>query len=281
MILEPRRRNGFYCYKERQVPSVSTILRSAGSPGGLIDWACKQGGLGVIWGLSKIKDIGALQEKLGSPSCIEWAIEQAKMGLESEGDRVKGFGTEVHAGMEATLKKINLDMSEWSDDMKIALETFLKFYDDIGFDPSSVECTIYSNKYGFAGRADLVMEINEEQVVKLKPYLTRNSDTVKPGRVMTDLKTGKMYPKSQIVQLAAYRQAYNETYGHLCTGGLIINIERNKPSEIKCHYVDGLELDQVFEEAFIPALNVWKYFDAPAWFHKQEKNNNQTLKEAV
>src|SRR3989304_5076550 len=90
---ETTRRNGYYQYKDLQFPSVSTIMKSAGNPGGLINWAATQGGMGVIWGLGKIKDIQKLDERLNSPACIEWAKEQAQNGLSSESSRVQEFGT--------------------------------------------------------------------------------------------------------------------------------------------------------------------------------------------
>lgn len=268
---EVKRRNGFYPYKGFQLPSVSIILKSAGSSEGLIYWGCKQGGLGVIWGLSKLKDLDSLKEKLGSPACIEWAVEQAKQGLAAEGNRVKDFGSRVHSGIEARLKIQELDQSEWTEEEKTALKTFENFYQEVGFDPFSVETAIYSVEHRYAGTLDLVASFSPSQADLVRPYLTRSSSDIEEGLLICDFKTGAMYPKSQSVQLAAYARAYLETYGRKCTGGLIINIHREEPEKIKCHYFSKEELDEAFNEGFLSGLQVWKFFDAPKWFHNQFK----------
>lgn len=270
-VKEMKRRNGYYFYKDRQLPSVSTILKSAGNSEGLVHWACKQGGLGVIWGLSKIKDAQSLSERLGSPSCIEWAVENAKMGLEAEGNRVKDFGSRVHKGIECHLKREDLDISEWTEEEKTALESFQKFYAHVGFDPIAVETPIYSEECGYAGRLDLVAEVNKEQVEKLRTYLTKSSPDIIPGLLICDFKTGKMYPRTQGVQLAAYSTAYAETFNRKCNGGLIINIERDAPDKVRCHYFRDIDLIDSFFFGFKPAYDVWMYWDAPRWFQQQEE----------
>lgn len=275
-MTEPKRRNGYYFYKGRQLPSVSTVMKSAGNSEGLIQWACKQGGLGVIWGLSKINNAEALKERLGSSECLEWAIQQARNGLASEGNRVKDFGSRVHAGIESRLKRLDMILEGWGEEEKTALDTFEKFYAEVGFDPIAIEATIFSDIYSYAGRLDLVAEVTQEQAELIRPSLTRGSDDIEPGLLITDFKTGSLYPAKHAVQLAAYRQGYEETYQRKCAGGLVINIERENPGEIKCHYFSSAELDRAFEQGFIPAYRTWMYFDAPKWFLKQE---NETITE--
>lgn len=266
------RKNGYYFYKDRWLPSVSTILKSAGSSEGLIKWGAKQGGLGVIWGLSKIKDAQALSEKLGSPSCIEWAAESALAGLEAEGNRVKDFGSRVHHGIECRLKHTDIDLFDWNDEEKTALESFDNFYANVGFYPISIETTVYSGEYGFAGRLDLVAEINESQAEKLRPYLMKSSPDIQSGLLISDFKTGSLYVQSQSVQLAAYAEAYKETYDRQCTGGLLINIERENPERVRCYYIPKCDLKDAFSFGFLPAYHTWMWFDAPKWWKHQEED---------
>lgn len=270
-MAEIKRKNGYYYHKDKWLPSVSTIMKSGGDPAGLIRWACKQGGFGVIWGLSKIKDHASLTDRLASPSCIEWAAEQAIAGLESEGDRVKGFGTNVHAGIEARLTRTDIDVSNWTVDEKKALETFCRFYEDIGFDPYLIEDTVYSEEVGFAGRLDLVADLSPEQCEKLSTYLTKTSAKPSPGLYMSDFKTGSLYVRSQQVQLSAYSVALKETRGRDCVGGMLINIPREEPEKCKVHIVTKEDMDFAFTEGFLPTLKCWKYYDAPKWYHQQYK----------
>ena len=266
---ETTRRNGYYQYKDRQFPSVSTILKSAGNPGGLINWAAQQGGMGVIWGLAGIKNSQELEERLKSPAAIEWAKEQAMIGMCAERDRTASFGKLVHFGIEAELKHDVVDFSGWNDDMKKALDTFIKWETDTNVDVVAVEAEVFSPIHEFAGRLDAVLKIDEEVIAKLKPYLTKGSAVPVPGFVISDFKTGSMYPKSQSVQLAAYRQAYLETYSRECNGGMIINIKRDAPEKISCHYFSEVELAEAFEKGFLPAYQVWNFLDSPLWWNKQ------------
>lgn len=275
-MTEPKRRNGYYFYKGRQLPSVSTVMKSAGNSEGLIYWANKLGGLAVIWALAKLQNAEALKERLGSSNCLEWAIQQARNGLESEGNRVKDFGSRVHGGIEARLKRLDMTLEGWGEEEKTALETFEGFYSEVGFDPISIEAPIFSELYGYAGRLDLVAEVAAEQAELIRPGLTRGSDDIEPGLLICDFKTGSLYPRTHAVQLAAYSQGYEETYGRKCTGGLVINIARENPTEVKCHYFSGQELGRAFDQGFIPAYRTWLYFDAPKWFLKQE---NETVTE--
>jgi hypothetical protein len=275
-MAEIKRRNGYYLVRERQLPSVSTILKSAGSSEGLVQWGAKQGGLGVIWGLARINNIEELKERLGSPSCVEWASGAALANLSNEGDRVKGFGSNVHAGIEAHLKQITFE-AELTEEEKTAIATFENFYAEIGFDPLSIETEVYNLEYGYAGRLDLAAEITEEQAQKLQTYLTKSSEPVQPGLIICDFKTGSMYPRSQVVQLAAYAFAYSKTYHRPCDGGLIINIKRDEPDKIKCHYFTRRELIDAYLDCFLPALKVWRFLDAPRWYRKAEEEREEEL----
>jgi len=266
-------RNGYYIHKNRYLPRVSSILNSAGSSDGLIYWGARQGGYGVIWGLSKINDYKKLKEKLSSTSCIEWASEQAVKALAVERDRVTSFGSNVHKVIECKLKQIDYSIESFTQDEKIALKSFDDFYAEINFDPISIEASVYSFKHSFAGTLDLVAEVNADQAAALSSYLKRSSDPVEPGLLICDFKTGSFYERSMGVQLAAYAQAYEETYKRKCTGGLVINIQRKNPEEVKCFFYSREYLDKAFSDGFVPAVQIWRYFDSPKWYQKHLKEN--------
>ena len=273
-VTETKRRNGYYQWREWQLPAVSTPLKSAGNNEGLMTWAAQSGGLGVIWGLSGIKSVGALAEKLKSSACIEWAKEQAVEGLEAERERPANFGTNLHSGIESFLKGFDFDISGWTPEMIIGLETFKAFYKEVGFDPVLVESQIFYTKelekgFGFSGRLDLVAGLDVAQVEKLKPYLMKSSETPEAGLMISDFKTGKLYIPKQEAQLSAYMMGYEETYDRKVTGGLLINIPRETPDKIKCYYSTRKTLDHAFEAGIRTAYATWLYFDAPKWFKKQ------------
>ena len=205
-MTEPVRRNGYYNYDGFNFPSVSTITKFVGENEGLIRWACELGGQGVLWALKNATN-AQFEEIIASPTVMNWSKEKAIEGLQREQERVTGFGKVVHHGIECRLKNVDLNLGDWTDAEKIALETFEKFYAEVGFDPILVEAAIYSPKYRYAGRLDLLANISQEQAEKIKPYLIRTSELIVAGKVLADFKTGSFYHKPHGIQIAAYAQA--------------------------------------------------------------------------
>lgn len=258
-MTEIKRRNGYYMLPNgRQEPSVSTILSCAGNPNGLIQWAAKQGAIGA-----------AMEATRKGSITIEEACEYGVAALKTESSRVQDFGTRVHLGIECHLKQMDLDVSAWSPAEIEAVKTFVSFYNDIGFDPHVIEASLYSVTHGYGGRCDLIADLSHEQVKRLEPYLTRSSDAPCPGRNVADFKTGTLYPTKVAAQLAAYKIAYEETSDTSIQGGLIIGIHRDQPSKIVVHAFSQDTLNDAFVNGFIPAQQVWKYWEAPKWWSKQ------------
>ena len=129
------RRNGYYMIGERQVPSVSKILKSAGDSSGLMNWAAMQGGMGVY-------------SSFHTQMSLDEIKESSLRGLRKESNRVADFGSNVHYGIECHLKKQDCDMSKWSNDEKKSVMTFIEFYEDIGFEADLIEATVLSGEYG-------------------------------------------------------------------------------------------------------------------------------------
>lgn len=260
-MTEVKRRNGYYMMPTgRQDPSVSTILKSAGSADGLIQWAAKQGAIGA-----------AMEATRKGSITIEEAAEYGVAALRKESGRVADFGVNVHTGIECHLKRQDLDVSSWSPAEKTALESFKAFYEDIGFDPVVIEATLFSTEWNYAGRCDLIATLTQDQCNRLKPYLTNGSDEPKAGLNIADFKTGNIYPIKCAVQLAAYGEAYKEMTGKEIVGGFIVGIYREKPTQVKVHAFNDLSLSDAFANGFLSAWNVWKFFESPKWWRGQER----------
>lgn len=263
----PKRRNGYYLYEnKRYLPSVSTIMGSVGSSGGLINWSAKEGGKGVIHGLLQCAGADGLADRLSTPACLKWAEEAAIRGLQAEQTRVQGFGSRVHLAIENYLNGSALDLVNFDEAERVAYETFVKFYEDVGFAPTSVEGIVYNEDIGYAGQVDLVATFTKHQVGKLRTYLTDYSADIQPGVIVVDFKTGTLYPKKHGVQLAAYRDAYTKTTTNRCDAGLVIGIHRDRPDKIECIYYSGTYLDEIAEKVVPQARAIWEYYDAPKWF---------------
>lgn len=268
--LTSKKKNGYYLQGDLYFGSVTKILSAVGGKEGLLRWACARGGYGVIWALADIKMQDA-HEKLGSPACLEWAKEQALASLSAEQRRTSDFGKNVHDGIEAILTKAGLDfISSFSAEEKLAVKTFDDFYKDLSKKVLKVEEEIFSKIFKFAGRTDLICEFSEEDLVKIRPFLNRGAEVMKPGIYVCDFKTGKVYKKEQGMQLSAYAQAYKEETGKECIGALIINIERENPSQLSCVSFSKETLDESFVH-FQHAIKIWEYLEAPQWYLKQFK----------
>lgn len=262
------RKNGYYISEKtnKYYPSVSTILSKSGGAGGLVEWAAKQGGLGVIWALRRIQNYSELQTRLESTSCINWALESAIQGLQAEQKRVMGYGTDAHAGFEAIIN--GKDYVSDINEVNLALNTFKQFWLNSGIKPLFIEEHVVSELNQYAGRLDLCVEISEQVANSLNAYTSRNSEGVQAGNVICDFKTGSIYFEKQLTQLAAYAYALEEKTGVKCNGAMLINIERDNPEKIKLYYKQREELEKAFE-CFIHMKKVWEYTEAPKWYNKQ------------
>lgn len=262
------RKNGYYLSEStnRFYPSVSTIMSKSGGAGGLVDWAAKQGGIGVIWALRRIQDYQQLKERLENSSVINFAQEAAIQGLQAEQKRVQGFGTDAHAGFEAVLHNKQYESQDAA--VNTAVKTFADFYSKQYFMPLYIEKHVISEQHRFAGRLDLCVTTNDDKLSELNTYTSKNSHEIISGNIICDFKTGAIYLEKQLVQLAAYAHAIKENTGVECNGAMLINIERDNPEKIKLFYKSKTELDKAFE-TFLHMKAVWEYTEAPKWYNKQ------------
>ena len=105
------------------------------------------------------------------------------------------IGTQVHALIEFTLRMELLEKVGPSPALEtkaqFAYASWQKWRQSVSFRPVMVEFTVVSKKYGYAGTADLLAEVDG--------VLT-----------LVDWKTGKSVYKEAHLQNAAYRQAVRE-----------------------------------------------------------------------
>lgn len=100
------------------------------------------------------------------------------------------LGTAVHKAIELHVCG-KLDYSTVVDQVAPYFEGYLKFERESGFLMTDSELRVYSDTYGYAGTCDLAGQLN--------------------GRhVLIDAKTTSVLSPAVALQLAAYREAYNE-----------------------------------------------------------------------
>jgi hypothetical protein len=202
---------------------------------------------------------------------MQLAKEHAECALNAESSRTADFGTRVHDGIECYLKGWSINQQDWGAGEITALDSFKELCAKVGFVSKDVEKTVISRKHIFAGRLDWVTEL-PKNADAIKSYLKRNSDIppMNGGLIICDFKTGAMNVPTQTAQIGAYAQAYKEETGIELVGGMIINIPRETPDKIKCHYVGIAELKRAFNLGFKTAYRTWFWFQAPKWFKQQK-----------
>lgn len=287
MTTQTQRRNGYYWHAptQRHLVSVTTLLQSVGNKEGLLKWGAKQGGLGVLAGLARVSDLQALQQKLTSPAAYEWAKAQGIDGLRATSNIATRFGTKCHKAVEQYFGQEPIDEGGWGDDydsLKMATRTIREFHTSVGYNIVGIEQVVYNPEGGYAGRMDYTVEFRRECGNALLPFCVEAPETPIEGIYIADLKTGTLHPKTHAFQLAAYVKAADQTTGTTrskINGGLVFSVEKADPSKIRVVHFSRQYLNQVYEEAVVPAAKIWRFFDAPKWFKQQEEQH--LLKEAA
>ena len=190
----------FYDIDGATYPSVTTILQIIGKPQ-LIPWAARVEREMVIAEAGKLYERFLDEDpKLSPGSSASFCLRlQEALGKEKahtkELAKAGEIGTQVHALIEFTLRMELLEKVGPSPALEtkaqFAYASWQKWRQSVRFKPVMVEFTVVSKKYGYAGTADLLAEVDG--------VLT-----------LVDWKTGKSVYKEAHLQNAAYRQAVRE-----------------------------------------------------------------------
>ena len=137
-------------------------------------------------------------------------------------ERAGNAGTALHKGTELLLTGETLDWSALAPQLVAPLENFAAFLEDFPMKPLMIETPMYSQKWGYAGTVDWIVEMFGK-------------------RWLIDLKTG-IVSKMAGVQTSAYEKLFRENTGwtgqlkravlHLPKdGGKVKLIEQGNPDD--------------------------------------------------
>lgn len=144
----------------------------------------------VIWYPSVTKVIKATSPT--PPGLMAW---YAKHGFEEANklrDDAAERGTQMHILFERYMSGQHVDMSSLSEFHAKALMSFDQWVKDYEVQPIAVEVLLHSDLHGYAGTADLVCKIKNDEYV------------------LVDFKSGSSVYDDYAVQLAMYQTAWNE-----------------------------------------------------------------------
>ena len=145
-------------------------------------------------------------------------------------DRAGRFGTDFHQMVESFLKKNDVKYNFIIGDevYKTSLwerfNIWLDFYKEIKPVPKETEFVVYSDKYEYAGTADL---ITENQIF--------------------DWKTGSHIGNSEKLQQVAYMRAYEEMTGIRLEKANLVHIPLQKPNKKGYRITEVPNSDELFE----------------------------------
>lgn len=140
-----------------------------------------------LWSVTTILDVAhkpalqAWRDTVGAEEADRYMVERSTVG------------TAVHAWIEAVLT-IEVPPMFCPGDTVQLFEAFCRWLDKTQPETVATELFVYSTRHGYAGSADYICEIDGELWI-------------------IDFKTSKSLHDSMGLQLAAYRQAYEEMTG--------------------------------------------------------------------
>lgn len=246
----PRR---LYTVNGKWVPSVTTVLGVLDKPA-LVWWAMKVGVEGVL--------LLRAMEKL--PQGYDPDIEEVVAMMKEAGlttnqikDRAGDRGNDAHEALEVfATRGVIPDPSDYSEAHRGYVEGLRAFLVDAEPTVLQSEVMVGSAEYGYAGRYDLLAQLDEREVVtRLYPKRKPKRETLEAGVYLLDLKTTKGVYSTHHLQLAAYEGANRECgYGDSDVRGVI----RVSPT-------GGYELirsDKPYYDAFLAVNECWKAMEA-------------------
>jgi uncharacterized protein YlaN (UPF0358 family) len=207
--------------KKRRLAGPTTELAIINKPA-LIPWA-----VGKAINLVR-KNIDLLKE---DPETI---LRMAKEEPDKERDTAGDIGRAIHAWAEGYIKG---ELPEMPEDPKVVrgVMAFVDWINSTGAKLLEAERVIYSRKYDFAGRLDLILEIDGR-------------------RYLGDIKTGSGVYAEALAQTAGYQCAYEEETGTQLDGRVIIWLAKDSEEEFRAKLAEKGKTGvwQAFKTIFLP-----------------------------
>lgn len=199
-----------YAREDLMLPGCTGVLQIIGKPG-LVPWATGEA-------LKMAQD--ALLRRLNGQDEAqvlinrEWVanvILEAKKKPEAIKNEAASLGTQAHAVFDAIV--LNKPIPSFDPRIKETIERFKLWLKESNLKMVAGDTCVASLKYGFGGALDAIGELNTENG---KEY------------VLIDYKTSNNTYDSYALQVAAYSQAFEETYNIKCSKAVIVRIGKEK-----------------------------------------------------
>jgi hypothetical protein len=165
-----------------------------------------------------------------------------------ESEKGKLIGTQIHEGIECLINTGEIKVKTgYAEEVTNALKAFMLFrkaHPEIKLNNSEIK--MVSETYHYNGTLDCVAEENGKLII-------------------LDWKTGQCKKKDKPdiydeykYQVSAYVKAYNETHKADINKAIILSLAKDKVAYNE-YIMEEQEINDCFNEAFIPALKIWNY----------------------
>lgn len=166
----PTPRQGYFLHDGTKVPGTTTIIGKFKESGGLIQWAYKMGR----------EHEGLARQGKDAPRHLYDVV-----------DKAADIGTQAHELVELHIAEREIDFSTYDQKAKDAFDAYLSWEGQSKLHIVEQEIMLVSEEYRFGGTPDAIGEIGGELC-------------------LVDWKTSNSVYLDHLIQLAAYRQLWNE-----------------------------------------------------------------------
>lgn len=185
-------------------------------------------------------------EATGRDVDIDLLLLKAKKQPDITRDAAGARGTYIHNVLERWIKGDDIKPMLANDpDMTKLIKNAGAWFVDNEISDEQTELTLYSDKYGYAGTADLVCKMKNKV------------EGQEPVTALIDFKSGKSIYDTAALQMAAYAMAYEETTGTRPDLCFVIHITPAYGFIAKQH-MHYHQISKAFE-MFLRVKDVWEW----------------------
>jgi hypothetical protein len=217
------RRGHLYTANGNEYPSVTGVLNivGGGKTNALIIWARREA--------LKLAEREIISELEKGNQLTSYSLNEILARADRQPDKIKDaaadLGTRIHAAIDAYIAG---NVPELDAETTPGFQNFLTWLKGAGLDIVMGDTAVVSEQHGYGGRLDSVAVDRDGKYVLL------------------DWKTSNKLREEYPLQVAAYAQAFYETYGVKIERAIVVRFGKDEPGD--------------FEAAQVVLVNAWDGF---------------------
>ena len=224
--------------RKKRLPGVTGVLSVIAKPA-LIPWAKKEALASVETAIMKRLDGRASAAVEIDREWIGQVLQEAKKRPDKIKDQAAAFGTHAHALIDRII--LGDEPAEIPPEVAGPVHAFKDWWRSSGIELVMGDTKVASPEYGYGGSLDALGRRNGRYVI-------------------LDWKTSNGIYTEYALQVAAYAQAFRETYGVPCSEAIIVRFGKKLPIEFEYKELADLDLSL---SAFLAAKSLKEALEQP------------------